>query len=114
MIGTTRTEKRPPVTMPAPYNMSQSPGINAAAPERSTGGVRRAPTRMGRPKLKANFRLAPVKSGRSAARAFRAIARAETRSASKASPTHTQTHRDGVGWRAAIHAAASAVTPTRV
>ena len=60
IMGTTRTENAPAVTMPAPYNISHNPAIGAYDPLWNSAHVTKPPATIGGQKLKKNCRPGAV------------------------------------------------------
>src|SRR5260370_33235689 len=73
--------------------------------------VRRPPTKIGGAKLNTNFLPGPVNSDEFARRALVAAAGAAIATATNTSASQTASQARGVAWRAASHAAATAVMP---
>src|ERR1043166_8075347 len=92
ITGTTGTENAPPVMTPAPYNISQTPGINATRPARHSTSVRAAPTIRGGTKLKTNLRVGADHRGSPAASALRHMAGMPKATASAPSASHVPSH----------------------
>jgi len=109
--GTIPTENAPPAMTPAPYSISQIPGMVAVEPEPANTKVSTAPATRGGIKLKVNLRTGQDHRGSPAAPALCAMARTPRAIASAPSINQTASQPVKEDWCDAIPAAPSAVAP---